>query len=80
MIGRLAFGPKYVDDTPGWPLRVSPSELPRRSTNSSPLSTLIGAAISFEPNGLPVTMTGARIAGRGDTALAGVAGGAGLCA
>src|SRR5687767_13698771 len=55
--GRLELGPKYLDETPGRPCSVSPSELPRRSTSLSPERIEYGAATSPLDSGLPVITT-----------------------
>ncbi|MCY1290339.1 hypothetical protein D9M70_394780 [compost metagenome] len=57
--GRLALGPKYVDDTPGSLSSVSPSVLAWRTASASPPSVETGATMSFSslPSGLAVTTT-----------------------
>ena len=62
MTGRLALGPNPVEETPGKPSSVSPSELARRNTSSSPASTLTGAAPCALRRGLAVMTT---VSGRG---------------
>ena len=61
--GRLALGPKPVEETPGRPSRVWPSVLPWRSVKASPCSALAGATISLSslPSGLAVTTTVFRV-------------------